>query len=54
MGNFLQTTESAYEYPLLIKQLFLAPLGNNPGQKIIYRDKVEISYKTWRLIMRFQ
>lgn len=44
----VHTTESAYEYPLLIKQLFLAPLGNNPEQKIIYRDKISISYKTWR------
>jgi acyl-CoA synthetase (AMP-forming)/AMP-acid ligase II len=48
MSNLIHITESAYEYPLLIKQLFLAPMGNDPGQKIIYRDKVEISYKTWR------
>lgn len=48
MEKMIEKTESAYAYPLLIKQLFLAPLGNNPDQEIIYRDQLTITYKTWR------
>jgi fatty-acyl-CoA synthase len=48
MSNLIEKTNSAYEYPLLIKQLFLAPLGNNPNQEIVYRDQLTITYKTWQ------
>lgn len=47
MNNIIDQTPSAYAYPLLIKQLFLAPLANNPNQEIVYRDQLTISYKTW-------
>lgn len=47
MNNLIEQTHSAYAYPLLIKQLFLAPLANNPDQEIVYRDKLTITYKTW-------
>jgi len=33
---------------LLIKQLFLSPLANNPDQQIVYRDQLTITYKTWQ------
>lgn len=48
MSNLIEKTKSAYEYPLLIKQLFSAPLVNNPEQEIIYRDQLTITYKTWK------
>lgn len=46
--HFIEHTPSAYHYPLLIKQLFLAPMVNNPDQKIVYRDQVTITYSTWQ------
>ena len=48
MSNLIEKTRSAYDYPLLIKQLFLSPLANNPDQEIIYRDQLTITYKTWK------
>jgi fatty-acyl-CoA synthase len=48
MSNLIEKTRSAYEYPLLIKQLFLSPLSNNPDQEIVYRDQLTITYKTWQ------
>ena len=48
MNNLIECTPSAYSYPLLIKQLFLAPMVNNPDQEIVYRDQVTITYKTWK------
>jgi fatty-acyl-CoA synthase len=48
MNNLIETTPSAYAYPLIIKQLFQAPLVNNPDQEIIYRDQVTISYRHWK------
>ncbi len=47
-NNLIERTPSAYEYPLLIKQLFQAPLVNNPDQEIVYRDQVTISYRQWK------
>ena len=48
MSNLIEKTPSAYEYPLLIKQLFLAPMGNHPEQQIIYRDQLTLTYQTWK------
>ena len=48
MSNLIEKTKSAYEYPLLIKQLFLAPLSYNPKQEIVYRDLLTINYMTWK------
>jgi fatty-acyl-CoA synthase len=48
MSNLIEKTRSAYEYPLLIKQLFLAPLENDPNQEIVYRDQLTLTYKTWK------
>ncbi|HSH19827.1 MAG TPA: fatty acid--CoA ligase [Draconibacterium sp.] len=47
MNNLIEHTPSAYAYPLLIKQLLLAPLANNPNREIVYRDQLTITYKTW-------
>lgn len=48
MSNLIERTKSAYEYPLLIKQLFLAPIVNNPDQEIVYRDQLSMTYQTWK------
>ena len=48
MSNLIEKTKSAYPYPLLIKQLFEAPMANNPNQEIVYRDQLTIPYKTWK------
>ena len=48
MNNLIDQTPSAYAYPLLIKQLFLAPMVNNPDQEIVYRDQINLTYKTWK------
>lgn len=48
MSNLIETTPSAYAYPLLIKQLFLAPMVNNPEQEIVYRDQVTITNRKWK------
>lgn len=48
MSNLIEKTKSAYEFPLLIKQLFEAPLANRPDQEIIYRDQLTITYKVWK------
>ena len=36
----------AYKYPLLIKQLLLAPSVRTPNKEIVYRDLVRFSYRT--------
>lgn len=48
MSNLIEKTKSAYDYPLLIKQLLLAPLAYNPDQKIVYRDQLTLTYKSWQ------
>ncbi len=48
MSNLIEKTKSAYAFPLLIKQLFKAPMANNPDQEIVYRDQLTITYKTWQ------
>ena len=37
MDNLIFQTESAYGYPLLIKNLLFAPVVENPDQEIVYR-----------------
>lgn len=36
----------AYKYPLLIKQLLLAPSVRTPNKEIVYRDLVRFNYRT--------
>ena len=48
MDNLIEKTKSAYEYPLLIKQLFQAPMVDNPDHEIVYRDQLTITYRTWK------
>jgi fatty-acyl-CoA synthase len=48
MNNLIEKTLSAYSYPLLIKQLFLAPIENRPDQEIVYCDQFTMNYQTWK------
>lgn len=45
VGNPVERTPSAYAFPLLIKQLWLAPLANAPDQEIVYRDLKRFTYR---------
>lgn len=42
-GNVVQ----AYDYPLLIKQLLITPLRQWPGQQIVYRDRLTLTYRAF-------
>ena len=46
--NLIQRTASAYAYPLLIKNLFLAPVVDNPEQEIVYRDQHRYTYTEFK------
>ena len=41
-------TESAYSYPLLIKQLLHTPLAIAPDQEITYQGKIRFTYRELR------
>ena len=48
VGNPIERTESAYDFPLLIKQLWITPLANAPEQVIVCRDQRRCTYReTW-------
>ena len=40
----IERTASAYDYPLIIKQLLHTPMIYAPDQEIVYRDKVRHTY----------
>jgi fatty-acyl-CoA synthase len=46
--TLIARTPSAYGYPLLIKQLFEAPLADAPGQEIVYKGQVRLTYRQFR------
>ncbi|MFT3849050.1 MAG: fatty acid--CoA ligase [Propionivibrio sp.] len=43
--KLIQSTPSAYAYPLLIKQLLHTPLATAPEQEITYQGKLRYSYR---------
>lgn len=43
--NLIQRTASAYSYPLIIKNMFSAPVAKNPEQEIVYRGEHRFSYQ---------
>ncbi|CAN7662059.1 fatty acid--CoA ligase [Phyllobacterium sp. LjRoot231] len=47
-GRLIQVTENAYQYPLLIKQLWHTPLQQAPDQEIVYRDMRRFTYRQLR------
>ena len=53
VGNPIERTESAYDFPLLLKQLWITPLANSPEQEIVYRDQRRFTYReTWTRLGR--
>jgi len=46
--KIIETTPSAYAYPLLIKQLLHTPLATAADQEITYQGKLRYSYRTLR------
>jgi len=46
--KLIARTPSAYGYPLLIKQLFEAPLVDAPDQEIVYKGQVRLTYRSFR------
>jgi fatty-acyl-CoA synthase len=45
IDNAIARTESAYDFPLLIKQLWTTPLANSPEREIVYRDRRRFTYR---------
>ena len=45
MNTLISRTESAYGYPLLVKNLLFAPVMNNPDQEIVYRGSIRFTYR---------
>lgn len=45
--KLIQPTKSAYNYPLLIKNILKTPMIYSPDQEIIYRDQRRYTYKTF-------
>ncbi len=41
----IERTASAYDYPLIVKQLLHTPMIYAPDQEIVYRDKVRYTYR---------
>jgi fatty-acyl-CoA synthase len=44
VGRLIQTTKSAYQYPLIFKQLWHTPRVQAPDQEIVYRDLRRFTY----------
>ena len=47
-GRLIEIAKSAYNYPLLFKQLWHAPLRNAPDQEVVYRDQTRLTYREVR------
>src|SRR5258706_901424 len=45
VGRLIQTTKSAYQYPLIFKQLCHTPRVQAPDQEIVYRDLRRFTYR---------
>jgi len=48
MQTLIQKTPSAYDYPLLVKNILLSPYAYTPDQEIVYKDSVRITYSQFR------
>src|SRR4029077_10844711 len=44
VGRLIQTAKSAYQYPLIFKQLWHTPRVQTPNQEIVYRDLRRFTY----------
>ena len=48
MSTIIAKTPSAYEYPLLIKNMFLYPQVDKPEQEIVYQGALRFTYRQFR------
>src|SRR5262244_498354 len=48
VGKLIQVANSAYQYPLIFKQLWHTPLVQSPDQEIVYRDRKRFTYREIR------
>ena len=48
VGRLIQTAKSAYQYPLIFKQLWHTPRVQAPDQEIVYRDLKRFTYRQIR------
>jgi fatty-acyl-CoA synthase len=48
MSNLIWKTDSAYGYPLLIKNLLRTPIVDRPDQEIVYRGEKRFTYRQFR------
>jgi fatty-acyl-CoA synthase len=44
VGRLIQVTKSAYQYPLIFKQLWHTPFVQAPDQEVVYRDLKRFTY----------
>jgi fatty-acyl-CoA synthase len=44
VGRLIHATKSAYQYPLIFKQLWHTPRMQAPDQEIVYRDLKRFTY----------
>jgi acyl-CoA synthetase (AMP-forming)/AMP-acid ligase II len=44
VGRLIQITPSAYQYPLIFKQLWHTPRVQAPDQEVVYRDLKRFTY----------
>jgi fatty-acyl-CoA synthase len=45
VGRLIQVARSAYQYPLILKQLLHTPLTQAQDQEIVYRDRTRLAYR---------
>jgi acyl-CoA synthetase (AMP-forming)/AMP-acid ligase II len=45
VGRLIQVAKSAYQYPLILKQLWHTPLVQAPDQQVVYRDRTRFTYR---------
>jgi fatty-acyl-CoA synthase len=48
MSDLIWRTDSAYDFPLLVKNMLAAPLVNDPDQEIVYRGELRFTYRQFR------
>jgi fatty-acyl-CoA synthase len=48
VGRLIQTAKSAYQYPLIFKQLWHTPFVQAPDQEVVYRDLRRFTYRQIR------
>ena len=46
--HLIPRTDSAYNYPLLIRNLLQCPVADNPDQEIVYRGQRRFTYRDLR------